>query len=137
MSETGKSINLGFLTTELRNQIAHSKNVLTQAEALRQLANTERDEQLKLRMFDIANALLVIANGIAQTVAMTSNAASNTVSSVTYGSSGWTTASGNVGSTSYSYSPGSGPGGGTYGYSNQPGPGPVPVGTPPIKTDEK
>ena len=72
MTAAAPSIDLSFLSRDIRNQIAHSRDLLAKVEQLQDLANNANDSELKNKLQTIASNLVSIANSIAQNASTTS-----------------------------------------------------------------
>lgn len=81
MADTStKPIDLSFLARDVQSQIENSKNVLKQAQALRDLLPKIEDPEIRRRVEETINQLLGITSSISANVATTTSSASVTIS---------------------------------------------------------
>ena len=76
MADPPGSIDLSFVSRDVRNQIAHSRHILTQVQALKDVLQKVENPDARAQIERSINELLTIAGGLTNNATTTS---SNTV----------------------------------------------------------
>jgi hypothetical protein len=80
MADSGtKYLDLSFIETDIRNQLAHVKDILSQVEELQQLSRQISDSQAKAKIEDSSRRLLEIAKALSSNALTTSSSTSTLV----------------------------------------------------------
>jgi hypothetical protein len=80
MTEAPKrSVDLSYLSTDVRNQIAHSREILDQAKALRDILPEIKEVEARSRIERSIKELLNVASGLAANATSTTAATVMTV----------------------------------------------------------
>jgi hypothetical protein len=74
MADSGtKYLDLGFIERDIRNQLAHSKDILSLVERLQKLSSAVEDQSTRAQIDDLARRLLAIASDLSSNALSTSN----------------------------------------------------------------
>jgi hypothetical protein len=74
MADSGtKYLDLSFIERDIRNQLAHSKDILSLVERLRDLSFSVKDESAKAQINDLARRFLAIATDLSSNALTTSS----------------------------------------------------------------
>ena len=76
---SSKTINLGFLAQDIRNQIAHARGLIETAEELKRLAGLIPEGELKTEAETIADRLIQNANDLIKNAENTTASTNNAV----------------------------------------------------------
>lgn len=73
MGDSGqKYLDLSFIAEDVRNQLARSRDILSQVQELRKISSDIKDELTKAKIDDSISRLLSIANSLTSNAAATS-----------------------------------------------------------------